>query len=70
MAAQYYDSTQETRNLARQIEYFLYVDGKTSPKVREYAKRSEEDYRTFLDELREDLWKEHTEMMSDLGYDI
>lgn len=69
MASQYWDSARNVQTMAESIDYLLYVDGKTSPKVKQYKSHTEEEYRKFLDSLRERLWMEHHTMMEDMGWE-
>lgn len=69
MASQYWDSARNVRDFAEAIDKFLYVDGKTSPEIKQYKHHTEDEYRKFLDSLREDLWEESHDMMKDMGWE-
>lgn len=68
MATQYWDSAKNIRSLAESVDKFLYVDGKTSPKNKQLRHHMENEYQSFLDNIRESLWEEQTSMLKDMGY--
>ena len=69
MASSIWDAAQTIRSSAESIDRFLYVDGKTSPKVKVYKEHSEEEVRLFLDGLREELWREFHSVDQGMGWE-
>lgn len=67
MGSQIWDTAMSAKGSAEQIDSFLYVDGKTSPKIRQYNKHTIQEYRDFLDSIREDLWEEYTDIMHEIN---
>ena len=68
MASQIWDTAQNIKSLAESIDEFLFVDGKTSPKTRQFRHHTQEEFQEFLNKVRESLWEEQTDLFKEMGY--
>ena len=70
MSEQYWDSAQSIKELAREIDFFMYEDGDTREKNKTKKENSKEETEEFLEHIRLSLWREKQLMQKDMGYEL
>lgn len=70
MSEQYWDSAQSIKELAREIDFFMYEDGDTREKNKTKKENSKEETEKFLEYIRLSLWREKQLMQEDMGYEL
>lgn len=62
MAVQAWDTAQSLRSMASQLDHFLYIDGKTSPKIAQPKEQDLQECLKLLEEVRQFMWDESKEL--------